>query len=336
MENLKQRHGCVSIWLWLIIIINVVYFFVYISKSFDLINYNRTLGYGLLSGLALVNVLGGILLMRWNKCGFYILIVNSLLAIGCNVGFLHISAVSSVPSLMAILIWWAILQIRKNGVSAWQLMDDGWDWAHCRHLYQVFFTVVAITVAITFYKANSIKNNDDNFADTETTTVDTDTNADNTDQNDDNAVKWKVFVSKGKECSIEAPDDFRNANLNKDQLIGVMCSDYDPAAIVISEPVASLKDMGVKTSQEYAQVILKANTNVDGATGYNKISEKAVGNAYLIVYEMTLDGTNYHYCLYATKSKANFYYCLAFCLKEYAGKLENKMEHMVTSLRTFK
>lgn len=96
MENLKKRHGCVSFWLWLVIICNLVYFFICGAAIFGGGYSNEILGYGLLASFALVNILGSILLMRWNKCGFYIFVISSLLCIGCNIGLLHMNPIISV------------------------------------------------------------------------------------------------------------------------------------------------------------------------------------------------------------------------------------------------
>lgn len=331
MENLKKRHGCVSFWLWLVIICNLVYFFICGAAIFGGGYSNEILGYGLLASFALVNILGSILLMRWNKCGFYIFVISSLLCIGCNIGLLHMNPIISVLGLISIGIWFAILQIRKNSVSAWALMESGWDWAHCRHLYQVFFSAILLTILTTLYKANGLQEYSElNHEDTdEQVAIDE-------PEEDANEIKWKVFTSDGGECSIEAPDDFRNANLNEDQILGVMCSDYDPAAIVICDPTSTLYEYGVKTPKDYANLILKGNTNVKGTSGFQQVSVDAKENAYLIVYDITLDGTRHHCYLYATKTTKNFYYCFVFCLSEYADKLDPIMKYMVESFKVFK
>ena len=57
---------------------------------------------------------------------------------------LNLNPAASLYSLVSILVWWGVLQIRKNGASAWGLMNKGWDYKHCRHLYQVFAGVIIL------------------------------------------------------------------------------------------------------------------------------------------------------------------------------------------------
>ena len=63
----KQRHGCVTWWLWFAIIVNFVVAIIYSVAMFDVADSGLALGSGLLSMLGVLNVLGSILLMRWNK-----------------------------------------------------------------------------------------------------------------------------------------------------------------------------------------------------------------------------------------------------------------------------
>ena len=140
----KQRHGCVTWWLWFAIIVNFVVAIIYSVAMFDVADSGLALGSGLLSMLGVLNVLGSILLMRWNKTGFWLFLSSSLLGVVINIGVLNLNPAASLYSLVSILVWWGVLQIRKNGASAWSLMDKGWDYKHCRHLYQVFAGVIIL------------------------------------------------------------------------------------------------------------------------------------------------------------------------------------------------
>lgn len=154
MNDLKQRHGCVTFWLWLITLMNLGMALYYSVLMFEA-NASKILGFGLLSFLCVVNVLGGILLMRWNKLGFYMLLVTSIVAVMVNVGLFGLPSTTILSSLFAVLIWWAILQIRKNGVSAWKQMNGGWDYKHCRHLYQVFVGIIVFVFILTIIAVSS-------------------------------------------------------------------------------------------------------------------------------------------------------------------------------------
>ena len=140
----KQRHGCVTWWLWFAIIVNFVVAIIYSVAMFDVADSGLALGSGLLSMLGVLNVLGSILLMRWNKTGFWLFLSSSLLGVVINIGVLNLNPAASLYSLVSILVWWGVLQIRKNGASAWSLMNKGWDYKHCRHLYQVFAGVIIL------------------------------------------------------------------------------------------------------------------------------------------------------------------------------------------------
>ena len=144
----KQRHGCVTWWLWVAIIVNLVVAVSYSVLMFDATDGGLALGCGLLGMLGILNVLGSILLMRWNKTGFWLFFSSSLLGVVINIGVLDVSPAASLSFLVSVLIWWGILQIKKNGVSAWSLMGKGWDYKHCRHLYQVFAGVLILVFVL--------------------------------------------------------------------------------------------------------------------------------------------------------------------------------------------
>lgn len=148
MENdLKRRNGCVSAWLYIVILANIVMVVGYAILMFNVNSSDEALGYGVCSILGLVNVLGAILLMRWNKIGFYMFLISNIISIIVNITLLDLAAATAVASIAAIAIWWAILQIRSNGVSAWSQLETGWDYKHCRHLYQ-FFSIIGIVLFI--------------------------------------------------------------------------------------------------------------------------------------------------------------------------------------------
>lgn len=162
MENrLKQRNGCISFWLWLAIIINMAMVVYYALSMFSADSSEIALGIGLCSIFGVVNVLSAILLLRWNKIGFYMMVVSSIMAIVVNICVLKREPMAMVGSLSAIVIWWAILQMKKNGVSAWSQLQSGWDGKHCRHLYQLFALIGAILfilMLIAFGKAGKSNN----------------------------------------------------------------------------------------------------------------------------------------------------------------------------------
>ena len=104
MEKLKERHGCVSIWLWIVIVVNLcfcVYYFITMLDSES----SQSLGYGFLSALSVSLILGAILLMRWSRCGFYLMIGTSLLTLIVNHFLLEIEVGYRIHGILGILFW---------------------------------------------------------------------------------------------------------------------------------------------------------------------------------------------------------------------------------------
>lgn len=148
-KELKQRNGCISVWLWIALLVNIGLTIYYVVSMFDVLPGENVLGCGLCSILGLVNVLSVILLLRWNKSGFYMLVLSSLMAIVINIFLLRMPVATMLSSLLAIVVWWAILQIKKEGVSAWSQLQSGWDGRHNRHLYQLFGVIGLILFVMT-------------------------------------------------------------------------------------------------------------------------------------------------------------------------------------------
>ena len=333
MENLKERHGCVSAWLWMVIVVNLCFCVYYFMTMLDSES-SQSLGYGFLSSLSVFLILGAILLMRWSRCGFYLMVGTSLLTLIVNHFLLEIEVGYSIPGILGILFWWVILQIRKNGVSAWKLMDTTWDYKHCRHLYQVFLATVLLIVFVSvfhsFNEGSVVDNQPKSHASIGSASKEI-------SEESDNNIEWNQFLADDKSCKIEAPADFRKAKLNENQLFALICTDYDPAFVAFSESLKNATAVGVYTSKQYAQVVVKNNCNAPGAEKYKKIAERQLSNGgYVICYDLTIDGTAFRYNLVAIKSKTAFYYGLIYCLEEYAGKVEPIMSHMVNSFQTMK
>ena len=154
----KKRHGFVTFWIWLAIIGNIISIPVALVQSgkilepikyqfFSLGQYNTT---ALLEGvhgfetalyltIFIVPVLAIIFLVKllhWKKIGFwgfaftiilfnaiYVLIIKLLarylLSYGLMIYITGLSEANMIIPAFQIVIMWAVLQIRKNGVSCW-------------------------------------------------------------------------------------------------------------------------------------------------------------------------------------------------------------------------
>lgn len=334
MNSLKQRHGCVTFWIWLVILMNLGYAVFYGISMFDAYSSDMSLGFGLLAIMGILNVLGAILLMRWNKLGFYLFLINSLLAVFINIGLLSMQPVTVISSLFAILVWWGILQIRKNGISAWKQMASGWDYKHCRHLYQFFSCIIGMLVVLTCVAYSGAHKND--LSD-DSDIFDVDSIARENILPVEDALEWKVFMDTSNACRVEAPSDFRKTKFNEDQILSLMCTDYDPAVSIIQEPVSSLEEIGVTSVKEYATLILKLMKNTEGVSEVKKIREEPYGSAsYLIEFEVVINDNRFNYNVLATKTNEYYYYCQVFCLDAYSEKLQAQIARILSSFKALK
>ena len=123
-NDLKQRHGCVTFWLWLVLLVNLGSV---LMQVINLLDPSESVypvwTVVLLVLLASCNVVASLLLMRWRKLGFYLFVASALAELVVGLLLLDLHPVESVTSLASIAIWWAVLQIRYDGRSAWSQME---------------------------------------------------------------------------------------------------------------------------------------------------------------------------------------------------------------------
>lgn len=122
-----KRHPFITFWLWLGAIINglltVGYFLLlFSSKGLWTATPEPTLVrlFWLVGSVGLL--IGYIMLIKWKKNGFYIVLVVGILNIIttiCTVGF----AVSIISSIIGLILLYGILNIKKDGVEYWLAMD---------------------------------------------------------------------------------------------------------------------------------------------------------------------------------------------------------------------
>jgi hypothetical protein len=158
----KQRHGFVTFWLWLGIIgsifgvVGVIAIYVMFEDQMSSLRYqdgfdrianaiNSISSYYLTNVICtVISAIVGIILisfiLKWRKFGFYGLAVSSVIFGSINLFIINkignalqdVGAafdttqqviLSVVGILFSTFILWAILQIKKNGVSCWNLLD---------------------------------------------------------------------------------------------------------------------------------------------------------------------------------------------------------------------
>jgi hypothetical protein len=120
----KERHIIVSIWLWLSIIGNIAFL---IIMLFDVRIYGqRIIDTSEIGGVvvlfSIVLIIDRILILKWKIIGFFIEIVA--FGITYYVAIVNDYYYQAVPKMLiamiTLLIYFGILQIRKNGVSTWR------------------------------------------------------------------------------------------------------------------------------------------------------------------------------------------------------------------------
>jgi hypothetical protein len=128
-ENLnvaKQRHGCVTAWLVLMIIANSLSAVISLFAS-EMITENlpgdvSTSMIILLGILGIANIIFSVMLFQWKKFGFWGFIITSIgafiinLSIGLGIG-------QSLFGLVSIAILYGILQIKKDNIPAWDNLE---------------------------------------------------------------------------------------------------------------------------------------------------------------------------------------------------------------------
>ena len=124
--NSKQRHGCVTAWLILMIIANSLIAIAYslggefVAQHFPGGISNISLA--LLTAFGVVNVVSAIMLLKWKKFGFFGFVISSIgiLIVNLSIG---IGILQSSFGLVGIAILYGILQIKKDDVAAWTNLD---------------------------------------------------------------------------------------------------------------------------------------------------------------------------------------------------------------------
>ena len=125
-EQPKQRHGCVTSWLILLIIVNSLIALLYLFAG-ETISQNFPGGISspmliILALLGTVNVICAVMLFKWKKIGFWGFVVSGCIALVVNLS-IGIGVLQSIWGLVGIAVLYGVLQIKKDNVSAWENLD---------------------------------------------------------------------------------------------------------------------------------------------------------------------------------------------------------------------
>ena len=125
MES-KQRHGCVTAWLILMIIANSLTAVIYLFMG-DLIAeaIAQSLPQPIMTVLAIIgiaNLIFAIMLLKWKRWAFWAYVATSIITLIINLS-IDQGVLASFLGLSGAIILYAILQIKKDGISAWKSLE---------------------------------------------------------------------------------------------------------------------------------------------------------------------------------------------------------------------
>lgn len=125
MES-KQRHGCVTAWLILMIIANsisaIAYLFMGDALSEALPEPIPTPMMYALAIIGIANLIFAIMLLQWKKWAFWAFVGSGLITLGINLS-IGIGIGQSLLGLVGVGILYAILQIKKDEKTAWENLE---------------------------------------------------------------------------------------------------------------------------------------------------------------------------------------------------------------------
>lgn len=120
-EVIKSRHGCVTTYLVLMIIVNSITALTYFSRNNSIPNISNGLVI-VLGIIGTLNVIFAVLLLQYKKIGFYGFVVSSIITFVLNT-MIGIDVGKALLGLVGIAIFYAILQIKQDNNSAWQHLE---------------------------------------------------------------------------------------------------------------------------------------------------------------------------------------------------------------------
>jgi hypothetical protein len=122
----KKRHGCVTAWLILMIVVNSATALFYLLAG-EFISKNSPVEISstmilLLGILGFANVFFAVLLLKWRKTGFWGFVATSIIALFINLG-LGLGIGQSLSGLIGIAVLYGVLQIKVEEETAWNNLE---------------------------------------------------------------------------------------------------------------------------------------------------------------------------------------------------------------------
>jgi hypothetical protein len=117
-SGVEKWHGIVTFWAIFALAVNAITAIYNLVRYIDYFSYLPSLIIVVICGF--VNVLAIILLLKRKKVGFFVLAGSALIVLICHLGMGTGS--KAVFGVLAIGVWYAILQIKRDGVTAWNTL----------------------------------------------------------------------------------------------------------------------------------------------------------------------------------------------------------------------
>ncbi len=122
----KQRHGCVTAWLILMIILNSIISLLYFFAG-DIIIENSPADISntmiiVLAVFGTLNVLFSIMLFKWKKWVFWGFVVTAVATFAVNLS-IGLGIGQSILGLVGIAVLYGVLQIKKDNISTWTNLE---------------------------------------------------------------------------------------------------------------------------------------------------------------------------------------------------------------------
>lgn len=114
----RERGGCLTAWLILVLIANALIAFYYLTSTSALqqVYPVSSVIFLLLAAIGAVNVVSAIGLWTWHKWGFYLFAITSVITLVINIS-IELPILSSLSGLIGVAILWFLLR------SRWQAFD---------------------------------------------------------------------------------------------------------------------------------------------------------------------------------------------------------------------
>jgi cytochrome c oxidase subunit IV len=119
-EIIPERHGCVTAWLILMLVLNSVCSLLYLIES-NLMERKLRVSFITIVMIVIIgtlNAIFSIMLLYWKKAGFYGFLATTIVAFVINY-CIKLPLITTLLGLCGIGILFGILQIKKGGRPAW-------------------------------------------------------------------------------------------------------------------------------------------------------------------------------------------------------------------------